>query len=89
MVSRDAFPAVSAMFWLMGRKRLLLAVSVWIKWWLILRQGDIAVIIGKSGKAEVTACEISEQAGTVSTKILGRLGARLERVVLGALNYAG
>ena len=49
-----------------------------------VRQDDIAVIIGKSGKAEITACEIAEQAGTVSPEILSRLGTRLERVVLGA-----
>jgi serine/alanine racemase len=52
-------------------------------------QGDIAVIIGKSGKAEVTACEIAEQADTVSTEILSHLGSRFERVVSGASNYAG
>ena len=49
-----------------------------------VRQGDIAVIIGRSGKAEITACDIAEQAGTVSTEVLSRLGPRLERVVLGA-----
>ncbi len=54
-----------------------------------VRRGDIAVIIGKSGKAEITACEIAEQAGTVSTEILSRLGTRLERVVLGAGSNAG
>lgn len=48
-----------------------------------VRQGDIAVIIGKSGKAEITACEIAEQAGIVSTEILSRLGTRLELAVLG------
>jgi len=47
-----------------------------------VKQGDIAVIIGKSDKAEITACEIAEQAGTVSTEILSRLGRRLGRVVL-------
>ncbi len=47
-----------------------------------VKQGDIAVIIGKSDKDEITACEIAEQAGTVSTEILSRLGRRLERVVL-------
>ena len=47
-----------------------------------VRQGDIAVIIGKSGKAEITACEIAERAGTVSTEVLSRLGTRLERAFL-------
>lgn len=54
-----------------------------------VKQGDIAVIIGKSDKTEITACEIAEQAGTVSTEILSRLGRRLERVVLGKGNHAG
>jgi len=46
-----------------------------------VKQGDVAVIIGRSGNAEITACEIAEQAGTVSTEILSRLGRRLKRVV--------
>ena len=44
--------------------------------------GDIAVLIGKSGGAEITACELAEQAGTISNEILSRLGERLERVVV-------
>ncbi|NLU52733.1 MAG: serine racemase VanT catalytic subunit [Clostridiaceae bacterium] len=44
-------------------------------------QGDIAVIIGKSGKAEITACELAEKAGTIANEILSRLGTRLERVI--------
>jgi serine/alanine racemase len=44
-----------------------------------VRQGDIAVIIGKSGETEITACEIAEQGNTVSTEILSRLGGRLEK----------
>jgi serine/alanine racemase len=46
-----------------------------------VRQGDIAVIIGKSGNAEITACEIAEQAKTVSTEILSQFGGMLGRVV--------
>ncbi len=50
-----------------------------------VRQDDIAVVIGKSGTAEITACEIAEQAGTVSTEILSRLGTRIERTTLGMM----
>jgi len=44
-----------------------------------ISQGDIAVIIGKSGNTKITACEIAEQTGTISNEILSRLGKRLER----------
>jgi len=42
-------------------------------------QGDIAIIIGKSGKDEITACEIANQSGTISNELLGRLGSRLKK----------
>jgi len=42
-------------------------------------RGDIAVVIGKYGKAEITAYDIATQSGTISAEILGRLGIRLER----------
>ncbi len=42
--------------------------------------GDEAVLIGSSGGAEITVCDVAEQAGTISNEILSRLGARLERV---------
>jgi len=44
-----------------------------------VRQGDIAVIIGKSGELELTVCEIAEQAGTIANEVLSQLGHRLER----------
>lgn len=44
--------------------------------------GDIAVLIGRSGDAEITACDLAEQAGTISNEILSRLGKRLERIVV-------
>jgi serine/alanine racemase len=44
--------------------------------------GDIAVIIGKSGAKEITACDMAKQAGTISNEILSRLSVRLERVVI-------
>jgi len=42
-------------------------------------QGDIAVVLGKSGDKFITACEIAQQTGTISNEILSRLGRRLER----------
>ena len=45
--------------------------------------GDIAVLIGKSSGEEITACDLAEQAGTISNEILSRLGGRLERVIVG------
>ncbi|NCC69828.1 MAG: alanine racemase, partial [Clostridia bacterium] len=47
-----------------------------------VQSGDDAVLIGKSGGAEITACELAAQTGTISNEILSRLGSRLERVVL-------
>ncbi|AYB41511.1 alanine racemase C-terminal domain-containing protein [Brevibacillus laterosporus] len=47
-----------------------------------VRQGDIAVIIGKSGEAEITACEIAEHTGKISNEILSRLGGRLEKYII-------
>ncbi|MHB1296874.1 MAG: alanine racemase C-terminal domain-containing protein [Anaerolineae bacterium] len=44
-----------------------------------VERGDIAVVIGKSGEAEITACDIATQVGTISNEILGRLGIRLNR----------
>lgn len=44
--------------------------------------GDTAVLIGRSGSLEITACDIAEQAGTISNEILSRLGARLERIAV-------
>ena len=47
-----------------------------------VQSGDAAVLIGKSGGEEITACELAEQAGTISNEILSRLGSRLERVAV-------
>ncbi|MFZ7104106.1 MAG: serine racemase VanT catalytic subunit [Peptococcaceae bacterium] len=49
-----------------------------------VERGDTAVVIGKSGGVEISVCDVAEQAGTISTEVLSRLGTRLERVVLGA-----
>lgn len=44
-----------------------------------VKRGDTAVVIGKSGGVEITACDVAEQAGTISTEILSRLSGRIER----------
>nr|WP_122011559.1 serine racemase VanT catalytic subunit [Maliibacterium massiliense] len=44
--------------------------------------GDVAVLIGRSGSACITACEMAQQADTISNEILSRLGSRLERIYL-------
>lgn len=45
------------------------------------KQGDIAVIIGISGSEKITACDIAEQANTISNDILSGIGSRVVRVV--------
>lgn len=47
-----------------------------------VKQGDIAVIVGKSGKFEITAYDIAEQAETITNELLSRLGCRLNRIIL-------
>ena len=44
--------------------------------------GDIAVFIGKSDTKEITACDIAEQARTISNEVLSCLGGRLERRIV-------
>lgn len=39
--------------------------------------GDTAVVIGKSENLEITACDIAEQAGTITNEVLSRLGGRV------------
>jgi len=46
-----------------------------------VRQGDVAVVIGRDGGAEISAYDIAAQAGTIPNEILSRLGSRLERFV--------
>ena len=41
--------------------------------------GDVAVLIGRSGTQELTACDLAEQTGTISNEILSRLSGRLKR----------
>jgi len=44
-----------------------------------VRQGDVAVVIGRDGDEEITAYDVAEQAGTIPNEIVGRLGSRLCR----------
>ncbi len=44
-----------------------------------VKAGDVATLIGKSGKEEITAYDYARWAGTITNEILSRLGARLER----------
>lgn len=48
------------------------------------RQGDVAVIIGKSGDCEITAYDIATLTDTITNEVLSRLGSRLERVAVRA-----
>lgn len=47
-----------------------------------VQQGDIAIIIGKSGEHEITAYDIAEQSSTITNEVLSRLGNRLDRVII-------
>ncbi|MBQ6444748.1 MAG: serine racemase VanT catalytic subunit, partial [Clostridia bacterium] len=44
--------------------------------------GDVAVLIGKNYNAEITVYDLAEQANTISTEIVSRLGARLPRLCI-------
>jgi len=43
--------------------------------------GEVATVLGKDGHREITAYDLSEQAGTITNEALSRLGSRLERVI--------
>ncbi len=46
-----------------------------------VKTGDVAVLIGKSGEEEISACDLAEWTGTISNEILSRMGGRLRRVI--------
>ncbi len=46
-----------------------------------INPGDTAILIGRSGDAEITACDIAAQCGTIANEILSRLGNRLTRII--------
>jgi serine/alanine racemase len=45
-----------------------------------VKQGDVAVVIGRDGVNEITVFDVARQAGTVPNEVLSRLGGRLGRV---------
>lgn len=49
-------------------------------------QGDVAVVIGRSGDREISVYDLAEQEGTITNEILSRLGNRLERVLISGIS---
>lgn len=47
-----------------------------------VRRGDAAVIIGRSGTVEITACQIADRCGTITHEILTGLAGRLDRIIV-------
>lgn len=47
-----------------------------------VEQGDVAVLIGRDRRGEISVYELAERCGTITNEVLSRLGARLERVVV-------
>lgn len=46
------------------------------------KSGDEAVLIGKSGSAEISAYDLSESCGIITNELLSRLGSRVVRIVM-------
>ena len=44
--------------------------------------GETAVFIGASGERKITACDVAEQAGTISNEVLSQTGVRLDRIII-------
>ena len=47
-----------------------------------VKQGDIAVIIGKSGKYEISVYDMAERMGTITNEVLSGLSGRLNRIIV-------
>lgn len=47
-----------------------------------VKAGDVAVVIGRSGAEEISACELAERTGTITNEILSGLGERLCRMTV-------
>jgi alanine racemase len=45
-----------------------------------VREGDEVVVLGKQGKAEVTADEIAGLAGTINYEVVSTITARVPRI---------
>ena len=43
------------------------------------KNGDVAVLIGKSGQKEITVYDLAEASATITNELLSRLGSRLSR----------
>lgn len=46
------------------------------------QSGDVTVIVGKSGAAEITVYDIAERTETITNEVLSRLGNRLYRILV-------
>jgi alanine racemase len=44
-----------------------------------VRVGDEAVLLGRQGRAEITAQELADQAGTIPWEILTNVSSRVDR----------
>ena len=47
-----------------------------------VQAGDTAVLIGRDGGQEISACDLAEAAGTITNETLSQLGKRLERFLV-------
>lgn len=46
-----------------------------------VKNGDVAIVIGKSGQKEITAYDLAEESETITNEVLSRLGNRLKRIL--------
>lgn len=46
-----------------------------------VKNGDVAIVIGKSGGKEITAYDLAEESETITNEVLSRLGNRLHRIL--------
>lgn len=54
-----------------------------------VQAGDVAVVIGRSGAEEISACELAQRAGTITNEILSGLGERLCRMTVCPIEQDG
>lgn len=47
-----------------------------------VQSGDTAVLVGRCGNLEISACDLAEAAGTITNETLSQLGVRLERFLV-------
>lgn len=46
-----------------------------------VKNGDVAIVIGKSGQKEITAYDLAEESKTITNEVLSRLSIRLNRIL--------